>query len=114
VYIDLWLICCFVECFCCPWRFDWVRESSHIVLVGLEFVVAPIHPPFGHLTSPSIGIRASYGFIFPNQFEIHEVDMERGVGKPPIFDGTNYPYSKIHMYVFLQSIGYRVWRFEST
>jgi hypothetical protein len=32
-----------------------------------------------------------------------------GVGKPPFFDGTNYPYCKIRMAAFLQSIGYRVW-----
>jgi hypothetical protein len=25
--------------------------------------------------------------------------MERGVGKPPFFDGTNYPYLKIRMSV---------------
>jgi hypothetical protein len=35
--------------------------------------------------------------------------MECGVGKPPFFDETNYPYWKIHMSAFLQSIGYRVW-----
>jgi hypothetical protein len=35
--------------------------------------------------------------------------MECGVGKPPFFDGANYPYWKIHMSLFLQSIGYRVW-----
>jgi hypothetical protein len=35
--------------------------------------------------------------------------MERGSGKPPFFDGTNYPYWKIRMSAFLQSIGYRVW-----
>ena len=35
--------------------------------------------------------------------------MERGVGKPPFFDGTNYPYWKIHMSAYLQSISYRVW-----
>jgi hypothetical protein len=35
--------------------------------------------------------------------------MERGVGKPPFFDGTNYSYWKIHMSAYLQSISYRVW-----
>jgi hypothetical protein len=35
--------------------------------------------------------------------------MERGVDKPPFFDGTNYPYWKIHMSAYLQSISYRVW-----
>jgi hypothetical protein len=35
--------------------------------------------------------------------------MEQGVGKPPFFDGTNYPYWKIHMSAYLQSIRYRVW-----
>ena len=37
---------------------------------------------------------------------IHEDDMERGSGKPPFFDGTNYPYWKIRMSVHLHgSIG---------
>jgi hypothetical protein len=35
--------------------------------------------------------------------------MERGVGKTSFFNKTNYPYRKIHMSAFLQSIGYRVW-----
>jgi hypothetical protein len=35
--------------------------------------------------------------------------MEHGFSKPPFFDGTHYPYRKIHMSAFLQSIGYRVW-----
>jgi hypothetical protein len=35
--------------------------------------------------------------------------MERGSGKPPFFEGTNYPYWKIHMSVYLQSINSRVW-----
>jgi hypothetical protein len=35
--------------------------------------------------------------------------MERGVGKPPFCDGINYPYSKIRMSAYLQTIGYRVW-----
>jgi hypothetical protein len=34
--------------------------------------------------------------------------MEHGVGKPPFFDGTNYPYWKIHISTYLQSIGYIV------
>jgi hypothetical protein len=35
--------------------------------------------------------------------------MERGVGKPLFFDGTNYPYWKIRMSAYLRSISYRVW-----
>jgi hypothetical protein len=35
--------------------------------------------------------------------------MKHGVGKPPFFDGTNYPYWKIRMSAYLQSIGYKVW-----
>jgi hypothetical protein len=35
--------------------------------------------------------------------------MERGVGKPSFFDGTNYLYLKIRMLAYLQSIGYNVW-----
>jgi len=35
--------------------------------------------------------------------------MERGSGKPPFFDGTNYPYWKIRMSAYLQSISSRVW-----
>jgi hypothetical protein len=38
-----------------------------------------------------------------------EGDMERGSGKPSFFDGMNYPYWKICMSPFLQSIGYHVW-----
>jgi hypothetical protein len=40
---------------------------------------------------------------------MHVGNMERGVGKPPFFDGTNYPYWKILMSAYLQSISYRVW-----
>jgi hypothetical protein len=40
---------------------------------------------------------------------IHEGDMERGSGKPPFFDGTNYPYSKIHMFTHFQGIDRLVW-----
>jgi hypothetical protein len=36
--------------------------------------------------------------------------MEHGVGKPPLFNGTNYPYCKIRMSAYLQSIGYHVWK----
>jgi hypothetical protein len=35
--------------------------------------------------------------------------MERGVGKPLFYDGTNYPYWKIRISAYLQSISYRVW-----
>ena len=35
--------------------------------------------------------------------------MERGFDKPPHFDGTNYPYWKIHMCAHLQGIDWRVW-----
>ena len=41
---------------------------------------------------------------------IHEDDMERGSGKPPFFDGTNYPYWKIRMSVHLQGIDWLVWK----
>jgi hypothetical protein len=44
-----------------------------------------------------------------NRFEIHIGDMERGSGKPPFFNGTNYLYSKIRLSTLLQSIGYKVW-----
>jgi hypothetical protein len=40
---------------------------------------------------------------------IHEGDMERGFGKPPFFDGTNYPYWKIRMSAHLQGIDWLVW-----
>ena len=40
---------------------------------------------------------------------IHEGDMERGSGKPPFFDGTNYPYWKIRMSAHLQGIDLLVW-----
>jgi hypothetical protein len=40
---------------------------------------------------------------------IHEGDMERGSGKPPFFDGTNYPYWKIRMSAHLQGIDWLVW-----
>ena len=35
--------------------------------------------------------------------------MERGSGKPPFFDRTNYPYMKIYMSTYLQDIDWRVW-----
>ena len=35
--------------------------------------------------------------------------MERGLGKLPFFDGTNYPYWKIRMSAYLESISSRVW-----
>ena len=35
--------------------------------------------------------------------------MERGSGKLSFFDGTNYPYLKIRMSAYLQSIGSHVW-----
>ena len=40
---------------------------------------------------------------------IHEGDMERGSGKPPHFDGSNYPYWKIRMSAHLQGIDWLVW-----
>ena len=35
--------------------------------------------------------------------------MEHGSGKPPFFDGTNYPYWKIRMSTHLQGIDWKVW-----
>ena len=35
--------------------------------------------------------------------------MERGSSKPPLFDGTNYPYWKIRMLAHLQGIDWKVW-----
>ena len=29
---------------------------------------------------------------------------------PPLFDGTNYAYWKVHMRAFLQSLGEKVWQ----
>jgi hypothetical protein len=40
---------------------------------------------------------------------IREGDMERDFGKPPFFDGTNYPYWKICMSAHLQGIDWQVW-----
>jgi hypothetical protein len=54
-------------------------------------------------------IQGVTGFLYPNQLKIHESNMERGVGKPPLFDGKNYPYWKICMSAYLQSIWYKVW-----
>jgi hypothetical protein len=34
---------------------------------------------------------------------IHEDDIKHGFGKPPFFDGINYPYWKIHMSAHLQA-----------
>jgi hypothetical protein len=48
--------------------------------------------PSGRLTGPSIRIGAGYGILHPNRSKFHEGDMERGVGKPSLFDGTNYTY----------------------
>ena len=38
--------------------------------------------------------------------------MDRGQSLliPPLFDGTNYAYWKVHMKVFLQAIGEKVWQ----
>jgi hypothetical protein len=41
--IDTWLSCSFLECFGVPRGLDWVRESSHKLLIE-KFLVAPIHP----------------------------------------------------------------------
>jgi hypothetical protein len=35
--------------------------------------------------------------------------MEHGSDKLPFFDGTNYPYWKIHISVYLQGIDWQVW-----
>jgi hypothetical protein len=35
---------------------------------------------------------------------IHKGDMEHGSDKLSFFDGTNYPYWKIHMSAYLQGI----------
>ena len=40
---------------------------------------------------------------------IREGDKERGSKNSPYFDGTNYPYWKIHISAYLQSISSRVW-----
>ncbi|HET8670375.1 MAG TPA: DUF4219 domain-containing protein, partial [Candidatus Saccharimonadales bacterium] len=37
------------------------------------------------------------------------MDRGSGIGKPPFFDGTNYPYWKIRMSAHLQGIDSRVW-----
>jgi hypothetical protein len=44
-----------------------------------------------------------------NRSVIHEGDMERGSGKSPFFDGTNYPYWKIRMSTHIQGIDWLVW-----
>ena len=38
--------------------------------------------------------------------------MDRGQSLliPPLFDGTNYAYWKVHMNVFLQALGEQVWQ----
>ena len=38
--------------------------------------------------------------------------MDRGQSLliPPLFDGTNYAYWKVHMKVFWQALGKRVWQ----
>jgi len=35
--------------------------------------------------------------------------MDRSAGKPPLFNGTDYPYWKIRMTAYLQSIRSHVW-----
>ena len=40
---------------------------------------------------------------------ILEGDMEHGIGKAPLFDGTNYPYWMIRMSAHLSGIDWRVW-----
>jgi hypothetical protein len=38
-----------------------------------------------------------------------DIMENRGLGKPPHFDGKNYPYWKIRMSAHLQGIDSRVW-----
>ena len=40
------------------------------------------------------------------------VVMDRGQSLliPPLFDGTNYAYQKVHMKVFLQALSEQVWQ----
>jgi hypothetical protein len=66
--------------------FCWSWDQSQGVVLKRECLVLPFIP-FGRLTGPSIGIRASKGFPYPNRSKIYEGDMEQGVGKPPFFDG---------------------------
>ena len=35
--------------------------------------------------------------------------MERGVGKPPFFDGTNFAYWKVRMCAYLQGLDSKIW-----
>ena len=64
--------------------------------------MALIHPSLVVVFGPSIDIGAGKGLFHLNRSVIHEGDMERGSGKPPYFDGTNYPYRMIRMFVHLQ------------
>ena len=38
------------------------------------------------------------------------IDHEKSLLIPPLFDGTNYAYWKVHKKVFLQAIGEQVWQ----
>jgi hypothetical protein len=69
-----------------------IEVKCSFSVLGSKNLASSHSPPSGRLNVPSIGIGASYGFPLPNRFEIHEDDMEHGVGKPPFFDGTNYLY----------------------
>jgi hypothetical protein len=71
-------------------------------LIGSHSPLWPSHRSFNWYQS-------RLKIFYHKRSEIHEGDMERGVGKPPFFDGTNYPYLKIRMSAYLQSIGCRVW-----
>jgi hypothetical protein len=76
---------------------------------GSKIRLTLIHPLWSPYRSYN-GYQSRSRISFPNRFEIHVGDMERGVGKPPFFDGTNYPYWKIRTSAYLQSISYRVWQ----
>ena len=38
------------------------------------------------------------------------MDREKSLIIPPLFDGTNYVYWKVHMRAFLQSLNEKVWQ----
>ena len=41
--------------------------------------------------------------------EEHSISTGSSTHKPPFFDGTNYPYWKNHMQLFIESTNYKMW-----
>ena len=46
--------------------------------------------------------------------EEHSIPTGSSTNKPPFFDGSDYPYWKNHMQMFIESTNYRLWEIIET